>query len=81
MSRATYLPLLAAITSVALASSGALAAGNKTGFNTTTTSTQGGSTNPCTAGSPGCTTTTTSVNGGGNNPQPPTCDGPAGQCK
>ena len=41
-------------------------------------STQGGSTNPCTAGSPGCTTPTV-TNNGGNNPQP--CSGPAGQCK
>jgi hypothetical protein len=62
--------------SFAFASSAALAAGEKTGFNTTTSTSQGGSGNTCTAGSPGCTTTT--ANGGGNNQ---TCTGPAGQCK
>jgi hypothetical protein len=66
--------------SFAFASSAALAQGNKTGFTTTTTTSQGGSGNPCNNTS-GCTTTTTKVNGGGNNPQPSTCDGPAGQCK
>jgi hypothetical protein len=67
--------------SFAFASSAALAAGEKTGFNTTTGTSQGGSGNTCTAGSPGCTTTTTSANPAGNNPQPSTCTGPAGQCK
>jgi hypothetical protein len=67
--------------SFAFAPSTALAAGQKTGFDTTTTTSQGGSGKTCTAGSPGCTTTTTSVNPAGNNPQPSTCDGPAGQCK
>jgi hypothetical protein len=69
--------LLASAISFAFASSAALADstnGNKTGFTTTTS--QGGSGNPCTAGSPGCTTTT--QNGGGHNSS---CDGPAGQCK
>ena len=64
----------------AFASSAALANGEKNGFTTTPTSTQGGSTKDCNNTS-GCTTTTTTVNGGGNNPQPSTCDGPAGQCK
>jgi hypothetical protein len=67
--------------SFAFASSAALAEGKKAGFDTTTSTSQGGSGNTCTAGSPGCTTTTTSVIVGGNNPQPSTCDGPAGQCK
>jgi hypothetical protein len=63
--------------SFAFASSAALADstnGNKTGFTTNTS--QGGSGNTCTAGSPGCTTTT--QNGGGNNSS---CTGPQGQCK
>jgi len=66
--------------SFAFASSAALAAGEKTGFVSTSTSAQGGSTNTCN-GNPGCTTTTTSTNPAGNNPQPSTCTGPAGQCK
>jgi hypothetical protein len=80
MTYMTKLPtilLFASALSFGLASSAALADsanGNKTGFTTTTS--QGGSGNTCTAGSPGCTTTT--ANGGGNNQ---TCTGPAGQCK
>jgi hypothetical protein len=77
MTSMTRLLLLASALSFGLISTAALAdstSGNKNGF--TSTSTQGGSTNTCTAGSPGCTTIT--VNGGGNNGS---CDGPAGQCK
>jgi hypothetical protein len=67
--------------SFAFAPSAALAAGEKTGFIPNTQTSQGGSGNPCTAGSPGCTTTTSPTNPAGNNPQPSTCTGPAGQCK
>jgi hypothetical protein len=66
--------------SFAFASGVALAAGEKNGFVTTTTTVQGGSTNTCN-GNPGCTTTTDSANKAGNNQQPTVCDGPAGQCQ